>query len=107
MANNIFNFTVDNYDCEVNFASRPITIFLRKQHIVLYYNWLGDFMLNKFSTTTVGYKIIKLGKKEEVTASKVANLLHIGCFTITESEFKKLYNLIKYKKNELLRQSGN
>lgn len=107
-ANNKYTFTFKEYECECTFLNSPISgyftkMWLRKEGLLLKFESFTNFINSNYSSTKVG---IKVGTTEEVIAHKVDGLIQIGCMTMTQTEFNKFYNLIKFKKNEYIRQSS-
>ncbi len=107
--NNRYTFTFKEYECECIFLHHDSSIgyftkmWLRKEGLLLKFELFTDFIKSNYSSTKVG---IKVGTTEEVIAHKVDGLIQIGCMTMTQQEFNKFYNLIKFKKNEYIRQSS-
>lgn len=89
------------YVCECYFMTSTLGKFtkliFRKENIMLKYELFKGFIDSSYTSTKVG---IKIGTTEEVMAHKVAGQIQIGCVEMTQPEFNKFYNLIKFKKNE-------
>lgn len=110
--NNKYTFTVNDINCECIFKPHDTYIKLPEKQIMLLFSSLAKFKQSGFMSMPVGFVIKHDGVgtsiiKEEVQAHKVNNLIEIGCEQLTQEQFNKLYNLIKFKRNEFsTRQSG-
>lgn len=108
---NKYTFTFKEYECECTFITTShegvITkMLLRKERIMLKFECFKAFIDRNYSSTMVGKKVGDFSPEGEVMAHKVDGLIQIGCITMTQQEFNKFYNLIKFKKNEYIRQSS-
>ena len=99
-----YTLTYKEYVCECTFLEDTVPgerrftkLLFRKENLLLRYELFTDFIDSGYNSTKVG---IKIGTTEEVMAHKVAGQIQIGCVEMTQPEFTKFYNLIKFKKNE-------
>lgn len=108
-ANNKYTFTFKEYECECTFITTidgiVTKLMLRKERIMMRFENFKDFINKDYSSTQVGVKI-GTSPLEPVYAHRIDGLIQIGCITMTQQEFNKFYNLIKFKKNEYIRQSS-
>lgn len=107
-----YNFTVNGeYECTLHLfkQGRDYTkILIKEQAIILMFKDLVEFKKNNFSTTVVGVKLMGDNKQEEVVAEMIpSGLIMIGCMPMTQTDFNKFFNLIKFKQNEFFRHSSN
>lgn len=101
---NRYTFTHDIYTCECIFGKSDTYLKFKDQQILLIFDALGEFKYNDYPPMQVGFKVTETGGiKEPVDAQKVGGLIELGCVQLTEEQFNKFYNLIKFKQNEFYR----